>query len=94
MALLVTLAILVAAVVLAIVEARWLRRMGPFQVFAAGWVLVIATGVVSYLLAQDVAQGVQDAINSLGAGTGDPRAEAYPTFDPNMYPTPGPEYGP
>lgn len=94
MALLVTLAIFVVAVVLAIVEARQIRRLGPFQVFAAGWVLVIATGVVSYLLAQDVAQGVQDAINNFGAGTGNPGAEVYPTFDPSMYPTPGPEYGP
>ncbi len=61
MGLLVTLVILVVAVVLAFVEARRLERLGPFQVFAAGWVLLIAAVLVAYLLARDVAEGFRDA---------------------------------
>ena len=73
MGLLATLLILVVGVVLAFVEARRLGRLGTFQVFAAGWVLLIAAGFVSYLFAHDAVQGIQDAIqNQFGTGLGAP----------------------
>lgn len=82
--LLAALLILVVGVALAYVEARRLGRLGPFQVFAAGWVLLIAAGFVSYLFARDAVQGIQDAIqNQFGTSLGvSDEFGAVPTFPP------------